>query len=349
MTRFPHQIPVAIAISLVLILASCGQSRSAPADALLAEETQDDSQAEGSDSDSESDDVTTPTSQPPGPTPTPSTAPAEDVVLAVDFGDEQWELAHGDLNAVIIPTWENEEFVVSAFGGSVPEGFYVGVTSEHLIDKILDRILTDVGGAVSAAEEQEAKDGLFTIITSWFPTSADPLADAERLYAEVPYLPFIIGLQAKQAAIGTALAASDELTVDAPCVRHILLETEADAGEVLGLLSDGGDFTELAAERSTGPTGPSGGDLGCSPSSSYVPEFAAAVDSATLGEYIGPVQTQFGWHILVVDRLEETQLDPAGAIDDRIRAELASLSVEVDPRVGTWDPAAQTIQPTVTE
>jgi peptidyl-prolyl cis-trans isomerase C len=295
---------VAVLVGLALIASACGVSRSASEETLTDENTDasqstDDAQPDADAGDDEP--ATTPTTVSPEPTPTPSTAPAGDAALTVDFGDEMWELTHGELNDVIIPTWENQEFITRAFGGTVPQGFYTGVANEFLIGKIIERELASLGGSVTDVDSQQARESLLGIMQSWYPEEADPAIPAESLYGEVPYLPFVVGLQASQSAVTNALAASGELAVEAPCVRHILVDEETTAQEVLGLLNDGGEFATLATEYSTGPSGPTGGDLGCSPSDGYVPEFANAVDTATVGQVVGPVQTQFGWHVLVVE------------------------------------------------
>lgn len=338
----------ALLLGLLLIVTACGVSRSAPSDAAFDEtETATDETVSGDDP---ADTTPTSTTVPVEPVPTPSTAPADEVAITADLGGGAvWELTHGELNDVVIPTWENQEFVDLAFGGAVPPGFYPGVTYEHLVGEVLSAELAELGGSVEEADTEAARESLSGLVQSWFAGASDPVAEADRLYDEVPYLPFVVDQQAKQAAVGDALLDSGALTADAPCVRHILLDDEAAAQEVLDLLNGGADFAELAAERSTGPTGPSGGDLGCAPSASYVPEFAAAVDSATLGEYVGPVQTQFGWHVLVVDRLEETELNPGDVIGQRVRARLEASTVDVDPRLGTWDPVNLTINPPTTE
>lgn len=91
--------------------------------------------------------------------------------------------------------------------------------------------------------------------------------------------------------------------------RHILVKTEDEAKAVIAELDKGSDFAKLAEERSTGPSGPQGGDLGWFDADSMVAPFANAVVAMTTGSYSKtPVQTQFGWHVIL---LEETrELDP---------------------------------------
>ncbi len=83
---------------------------------------------------------------------------------------------------------------------------------------------------------------------------------------------------------------------------HILVESEEEAKAVIGELDAGSDFAELAKERSTGPSGPNGGDLGWFQSSSMVPEFGNAVSSMEKGKHSSePVKTQFGWHVILLE------------------------------------------------
>lgn len=99
---------------------------------------------------------------------------------------------------------------------------------------------------------------------------------------------------------------------------HILLDTEGDAQAVIAALAEGADFAELARERSTGPSGPNGGALGWFTAGMMVPTFEQAVFSLSVGEVSAPVETQFGWHVIL---LNETRDQAPPAIED-VRAEL---------------------------
>ena len=84
--------------------------------------------------------------------------------------------------------------------------------------------------------------------------------------------------------------------------RHILIEDEAKAKEVVGMLDEGGSFETLAKEHSTGPSAERGGELGWFAKNEMVPEFSDAAFSIEPGQYSkDPVKTQFGWHIIMVD------------------------------------------------
>ncbi|WP_339849519.1 peptidylprolyl isomerase [uncultured Nisaea sp.] len=84
--------------------------------------------------------------------------------------------------------------------------------------------------------------------------------------------------------------------------RHILVASEEDAKAIIEELKKGADFAKLAAEKSTGPSGTSGGDLGYFTADAMVPEFSEAAFALKPGEITeAPVQTQFGWHVIKVE------------------------------------------------
>ena len=79
---------------------------------------------------------------------------------------------------------------------------------------------------------------------------------------------------------------------------HILVESEKEALNILNSLKAGSDFSKLAQEKSTGPSGPNGGQLGWFGPGQMVPEFEAAVLVLEIGKISQPVKTQFGWHLV---------------------------------------------------
>lgn len=85
---------------------------------------------------------------------------------------------------------------------------------------------------------------------------------------------------------------------------HILVKTEQEAFAVLGFLRQGKSFEELAKERSLCPSGRKGGNLGWFGRNQMVKEFETASFAGKKGDILGPVKTQFGYHII---RIEDTQ------------------------------------------
>lgn len=134
------------------------------------------------------------------------------------------------------------------------------------------------------------------------------------------------------------------------CASHILVETEEEALAVIGRLEAGEEFSAVADELST-DTSP-GGDLGCNLASRYVLEFANAAVETELDEVTGPVETEFGWHvILVTDRSvftrEQVEADPLAFFpaevgdamwSDWFNLKLQEADVVVEAEYGTWSP-----------
>ena len=92
--------------------------------------------------------------------------------------------------------------------------------------------------------------------------------------------------------------------------RHILVKTEDEAKAIVEELKGGKDFEELAKEKSTGPSGPNGGDLGYFGKGSMVPAFEEAAFALEVGAVSEPVETRFGWHVIKLED-KRTQQPPA--------------------------------------
>jgi peptidyl-prolyl cis-trans isomerase C len=82
--------------------------------------------------------------------------------------------------------------------------------------------------------------------------------------------------------------------------RHILVETEEKCEDIKKQIQDGSDFAELAKEHSKCPSGQQGGDLGEFSQGQMVKEFDDVVFGGDLGIVHGPVQTQFGFHLIEI-------------------------------------------------
>jgi peptidyl-prolyl cis-trans isomerase C len=130
------------------------------------------------------------------------------------------------------------------------------------------------------------------------------------------------------------------------CVRHILVPTEQEAIDAKSRIDGGEDFAAVAMELGTDGTAAAGGDLGCQPLGMYVTEFSAAAAEATVGAVTGPVESQFGWHLILVESREEPSLDElreeidASRVNQLVDAWLLSTvsdaTVEVDDQYGVW-------------
>ncbi|WP_295421217.1 peptidylprolyl isomerase [Sulfurovum sp.] len=111
--------------------------------------------------------------------------------------------------------------------------------------------------------------------------------------------------------------------------RHILVKTEKEAQAIIDeLKSLGGEalktkFIELAKAKSTGPSGPKGGDLGNFSKGQMVPEFSKAVWGLEVGKITTkPVKTQFGYHVIYLEGKSDAKPTPYAQVKDRIIASL---------------------------
>ena len=102
--------------------------------------------------------------------------------------------------------------------------------------------------------------------------------------------------------------------------RHILVESQGQAMTIIGELKEGADFIELAKAKSTGPSAPSGGDLGWFTAQAMVKPFSDAVGAMEDGTFTdAPVQTQFGWHVILREDSRDGTPPPLDSVRDVIK------------------------------
>ena len=104
--------------------------------------------------------------------------------------------------------------------------------------------------------------------------------------------------------------------------RHILVKTEAEALEIIERLGRGTDFAELAQEKSIGPSGAEGGDLGYFSREKMLPEFSAVAFNLEKGEFSEPVKTRFGWHVIKQEDKRESKPPPFDEVKDGLLSEM---------------------------
>jgi peptidyl-prolyl cis-trans isomerase C len=115
------------------------------------------------------------------------------------------------------------------------------------------------------------------------------------------------------------------------CMRHILFtkDQRQKAEDVKAQLQDGGDFAELARENSQDPgSAEQGGDLGCLGEGETVPPFEEAAFAAEQGEIVGPVETEFGYHLIEVTEIREESTQPLSEVESQITEQLAATQQE---------------------
>jgi len=223
----------------------------------------------------------------------------------------------------------------------------------YIRSEIVQLVAEDAGVEATAADAEAAREALLASIGG---AEALPEVLAEAGLTEEIFEEVIVEQEALLVALRREVLADAELEVREP--RHILVAGLEEAEDVIAELEAGADFAELARERSQDPgSAPQGGALQAAPRGAWLPEFDDAVWTAEIGEVVGPVQTQAGFHVIEVvdeatleaDELPEQQVQQlvAGELDARFLAVVDETEVRVDPAFGVWssDPSAPALQP----
>jgi len=170
----------------------------------------------------------------------------------------------------------------------------------------------------------------------------------------------IAGLISRPEFVADLLA--DPAGITTVCVRHILTETEPEILDVQARLEGGEDFATVADEVSLDTATP-GGDLGCATADRYVGSFAVASVEAELGALHGPIPTEYGFHLMIVDErttptAEEVTGNPASFASEQtieslwsdwFNGKLREADIDVNPRFGVWDADTLRIVASATE
>lgn len=242
----------------------------------------------------------------------------------------EWIEARGGIAAIDEPTVEAQ---------TTAEVLDELVAYEALVD-----LLAEYGVVASDAEVEAARNRL---LDAGFDEASPAMGRLPRWQAAFD------AIDAGVAGARTAYAENAHLVAHELCTSHILVSTEGDAVDVMDLLEGGGDFAELALQLSQDPgSGSQGGDLGCVPTGAFIPVF----ERATLGaiaagvSLVGPVPSQFGFHVIRIDEVSPTEpasFDELGAGAVNVLLGIASMTREVslDSRFGTWDPVVGLVSP----
>lgn len=154
--------------------------------------------------------------------------------------------------------------------------------------------------------------------------------------------------------------ANREARYERAAARHILVETEDEALDAIERLEAGTDFAEVAQDVSLDPgSAEQGGSLGEFGRGQMVGPFDEAVFTSEVGEIVGPVETDFGFHVIeVTERVSESYEDVADDIREELNQErrgrviqewiaerMNEADVTVNPRFGEWNAQAGRVQP----
>lgn len=252
--------------------------------------------------------------------------------------DENLTTAPPELYAQLIQTLILHEVVTEA----AQEEFGISI-SEADIDEQIDTLTAQIELSGGTLEDAAAGQGLSL--------AAVPLIVEEDLTEQAVSGVLVESAPAPseediESAYDAALQSLTEV-----CASHILVLTEEEATAALDRIEGGEAFEDVAAELGTDGTAETGGDLGCAATSGYVAEFAIAAIEADLNVPTGPVQSQFGYHVILVRErtqtpLEDVRGDIVASLMDQQRQTLlgdwmletiSGADVTVEEEYGTWE------------
>ncbi|HET9733300.1 MAG TPA: peptidylprolyl isomerase [Acidimicrobiales bacterium] len=209
------------------------------------------------------------------------------------------------------------------------EGQGAGTFGTDFVDRVLSRqiylvlVAQELASrhvAVTAADKAQAQNDIvqsYGPVLSTLPASyRTTLTDRE---AEVVALQNAVAQPVTPQAVTAYYNAHKSQFVTA-CVSHILVASQAQAEAALAQIKAGTPFAAVAKSMSTDTGSASqGGNLGCGPADQYVASFAHAVETLPVGQLSAPVQSQFGWHVILVSsRTQETLAQAQPAIEQQL-------------------------------
>ena len=111
--------------------------------------------------------------------------------------------------------------------------------------------------------------------------------------------------------------------------RHILVKTKAEAEAIINQLNHGANFAALAEKDSIDPGAKNGGELGWFTKDEMVPAFSDAAFALKPGQYTKtPVQSQFGWHVILLEGRRTAPAPALADVQDQIRQTLADNAIQ---------------------
>ncbi|MFN2146360.1 MAG: peptidylprolyl isomerase, partial [Anaerolineales bacterium] len=246
--------------------------------------------------------------------------------------DEVFIINEAESRGITVTDEEVDDYYYSLFG-YYPNGVPTPTVSEVLPTSTMSptqlALITptpgsaDDSGAVTTVGEQPQPT---SVSQEDFETSREGYLDRMKAYGvDEDYFRNLIRIQLFRDKLNEDLAKG----ITAPpqeqvWARHILVDDLETANTLLDELNNGGDFGEMAAEYNPDSTSATGGDLGWFGRGQMIPEFEDAAFSGEVGDIVGPVETQYGFHLIQIIGKQEVPADQA-TIDNLVFTALTDL------------------------
>jgi peptidyl-prolyl cis-trans isomerase C len=197
----------------------------------------------------------------------------------------------------------------------------------------------DLGASLGQQPEEAKRDSALSFLTDMTliakAAEAQNLANGDDFKRRLAYfrskilMEMLLQRQAKSSVTDEALrklyddATSQMKGEKEVRARHILVETEDEAKAILAELKKGGDFAEIAKQKSKDPSAAAeGGDLGYFTKDQMVPEFSEVAFKLEKGQLSDPVKSQFGWHIIKVEDKRDRPVPEFDKVKDQLETYL---------------------------
>jgi peptidyl-prolyl cis-trans isomerase C len=209
---------------------------------------------------------------------------------------------------------------VQAAGADLPANLQQ-LPADQLFPLLVNQLIDRQALLVAATSEHLSRD----------PKVRAAMEDAANEKLENAYVQEKVGPAVSDAAVQAAFQKQyagkpGPAQVDA---RHILVKTQAQAQAIIDQLNKGADFATLATKDSIDPGAKNGGELGWFSQDEMVPAFAQAAFALAPGQYTKtPVQTQFGWHVILCEGKRQAPSPSFDSVKDQLRQQLADTAIK---------------------
>jgi parvulin-like peptidyl-prolyl isomerase len=236
-------------------------------------------------------------------------------------------------------------------GSTFSPDFAAFVMNDLMVDAIVNEefVANKLAAPKLSAEGRKSLESNFGGVDGF---AKLPVAFRERVEKREVQFEALLAKEKRTAGDPKAYYEKNKAKYVTVCASHILVATAEEAAAIEAELAKGGDFAKIALAKSSDTgSGAAGGELGCNPPSTYVPEFAAATVAQEVNKVGDPVKTQFGYHIIKVTKRTDAKYDdvkaqieselgagPQKAISDALVKRLKATKIIVDPKYAKVNP-----------